>query len=338
MFIDRARIQVEAGNGGRGCVSFRREKFVPRGGPDGGDGGKGGDIYLAATSSQNTLIDFQYRRHFRSGKGHHGEGGNRTGKSGKDLTIPVPLGTIVTDVQTGDVLADLDQDGTTVLVARGGKGGKGNSHFATPIAQAPEFAQEGEEGETRMLDLELKLIADVGLLGFPNAGKSTLLSKISAARPKIGSYPFTTLQPALGTVEMQDHTTFVVADLPGLIEGASHGHGLGLQFLRHIERNRILLHLIDVSAGNEEAPIRRYQILRKELSEYGKGLSRMPQILVASKMDQADPASLRDLRRYATARGLTMLQISALTGEGISELLETIREALAKQKHERERL
>jgi GTP-binding protein len=330
MFIDRARIQVQAGDGGRGSVSFRREKFVPRGGPDGGDGGKGGDVHLTATSSKNTLVDFQYLRHFRSGKGHHGEGGNRTGKSGNDLTIPVPLGTIVTDAQTGEVLADLDQEGATMVVAKGGRGGKGNAHFATPTAQAPEFAQEGEQGESRLLDLELKLIADVGLLGFPNAGKSTLLSKISAAKPKIGSYPFTTLQPVLGTVVMPDHTTFVVADLPGLIEGASHGHGLGLQFLRHIERNRILLHVIDVSGGQEESPVRRYQILRKELSEYGKGLSRMSQIVVASKIDQADPVALRELRRYASRRGLTFLQISSLSGEGIAELLQTVSEELKK--------
>jgi len=328
MFIDKARIEVLAGDGGRGCVSFRREKFVPLGGPDGGDGGIGGDIYVKATTSKNTLLDFQYRRHFRSGKGMHGQGGNRTGKSGKDLIIPVPVGTIVRNAQTADLLADLDREGATVLVARGGRGGKGNSHFATPIAQAPEFAQAGEEGEGCTLDLELKLIADVGLLGFPNAGKSTLLSKISAAKPKIASYPFTTLQPVLGTVAMSDHTTFIVADIPGLIEGASQGHGLGLQFLRHIERNRLLLHLIDVSP-NPEAPVQRFQILRKELSEYGKGLAEMPQILVATKMDEADPKSLQELRRYASRRGLPFHEISSLTGQGIPELLIAIQTALA---------
>ena len=328
MFIDKARLHVQAGDGGRGAVSFRREKFVPRGGPDGGDGGKGGDVYLQATTAKNTLIDFQYLRHFRSGKGQHGQGGNRTGKSGNDLSIPVPVGTVVYNA-TGDVLADLDQEGATVLVARGGRGGKGNSHFATPTAQAPEFAQEGEEGESQYLQLELKLIADVGLLGFPNAGKSTLLSEISAARPKIASYPFTTLQPVLGVVTMPDHTTFVVADIPGLIEGASHGTGLGLQFLRHIERTRMLLHLIDVSP-NEVSPVRRYQLLRKELAEYGRGLSRRPQIVVATKTDQEDPKALTELKKFAARRGLNFHEISAKTGEGIDPLLQSVHRELSK--------
>ena len=328
MFIDKARLHVQAGDGGRGAVSFRREKFVPRGGPDGGDGGKGGDVYLKATHAKNTLVDFQYLRHFRSGRGHHGQGGNRTGKSGNDLWIPVPIGTLVFDAQSGEVLADLNQEDGSVLVARGGRGGKGNSHFATPTAQAPEFAQEGQEGESRYLQLELKLIADIGLLGFPNAGKSTLLSKISAARPKIASYPFTTLQPVLGVVNRPDHTTFVVADIPGLIEGASQGVGLGLQFLRHIERTRILLHLIDVSP-NPESPVKRYQILRKELAEYGRGLSRRPQTVVATKMDEVDPKALKDLRKFASRRGITLFEISAVTGEGLPELLEALQEELA---------
>jgi GTP-binding protein len=327
MFIDKARLHVQAGDGGRGAVSFRREKFVPRGGPDGGDGGKGGDIYLKATSSKNTLIDFQYLRHFRSGRGQHGQGGNRTGKSGNDLWIPVPVGTVVLSA-SGDLIADLDQEDATVLVAKGGRGGKGNSHFATPTAQAPEFSQDGEEGEAMYLNLELKLIADVGLLGFPNAGKSTLLATISAARPKIASYPFTTLQPVLGVVTIDDNTTFVVADIPGLIEGASHGTGLGLQFLRHIERTRMLLHLVDVSP-NEESPVRRYQILRKELAEYGRGLSKRPQIVVASKIDQADPKALADFRKYAARRGLRYLEISAKTGEGLEPLLRAVHQELA---------
>ena len=327
MFIDKARLHVQAGAGGRGSVSFRREKFVPRGGPDGGDGGKGGDVYLKATSSKNTLVDFQYLRHFRSRRGTHGQGGNRTGKSGNDLWIPVPVGTVIYG-DSGEIIADLNEDGTSVLVARGGRGGKGNSHFATPTAQAPEFAQEGEEGEAKYLNLELKLIADVGLLGFPNAGKSTLLSKISAARPKIASYPFTTLQPVLGVVTMDDHTTFVVADIPGLIEGASHGTGLGLQFLRHIERTRILLHLLDVSP-NEESPVRRYQMLRKELAEYGRGLSKMPQIVVATKMDQADPKALSELQKYASRRSLELIEISAVTGKGVQDLLQRVQRELA---------
>ena len=327
MFIDKARLHVQAGDGGRGSVSFRREKFVPRGGPDGGDGGKGGDVYLKATNSKNTLIDFQYLRHFRSGRGTHGQGGNRTGKSGNDLWIPVPVGTVVYG-DTGETIADLNEDGATVLVARGGRGGKGNSHFATPTAQAPEFAQEGEEGEAKYLNLELKLIADVGLLGFPNAGKSTLLSKISAARPKIASYPFTTLQPILGVVTRDDHTTFVVADIPGLIEGASQGTGLGLQFLRHIERTRILLHLVDVSP-NEDSPVRRYQLLRKELAEYGRGLSKMPQIVVATKLDQADSKALTELQKYTSRRGLDLVEISAVTGKGLEDLMQRVQRELA---------
>jgi GTP-binding protein len=327
-FIDKARIHVQAGDGGRGAVSFRREKFVPRGGPDGGDGGKGGDVHLKATTAKNTLIDFQYLRHFRSGKGQNGQGGKRTGKSGKDLWIPVPVGTVIQDAHSGELIADLDQEDGTALVARGGRGGKGNAHFATPTEQAPGFAQEGEPGEVRMLDLELKLIADVGLLGFPNAGKSTLLSKISAARPKIASYPFTTLQPVLGVVTMDDHTTFVVADIPGLIEGASAGHGLGLQFLRHIERTRILLHLVDVSE-TVPSPVERYQIIRKELAEYGRGLSRMPQIVVATKIDRSDAKALQELRRFASRRGLSLVEISAVTGEGIPHLLELVRDQLS---------
>ena len=329
MFIDKARLHVQAGDGGRGAVSFRREKFVPRGGPDGGDGGKGGDVYLKATHSKNTLVDFQYLRHFRAGRGQHGKGGNCTGKSGNDLWISVPVGTVVLDGSTGDVIADLDREDASILVARGGRGGKGNSHFATPTAQAPEFAKEGEEGEGKYLDLELKLIADAGLLGFPNAGKSTLLSKISAARPKIASYPFTTLQPVLGVVKMPDETSFVVADIPGLIEGAAQGTGLGLQFLRHIERTRLLLHLIDVSP-QEETPVHRYQILRKELADYGKGLSRMPQIVVATKMDQADPKSLQELRKFASRRDLRLIEISSHTGEGIIELLKLVKDTLSK--------
>jgi len=328
MFIDKARILVRAGNGGRGAISFRREKFVPRGGPDGGDGGKGGDVYLKATSSKNTFIDFRYLREFQAGKGQHGQGGNRTGKSGNDRSIPVPVGTVVYDAETGSVLADMDQDGENFLIARGGRGGKGNAHFVTPTAQAPEFAQEGENGEEKMLNLELKLIADVGLLGFPNAGKSTLLSKISAARPKIASYPFTTLQPVLGTVKLGDNTTFVVADIPGLIEGASHGHGLGLQFLRHIERTRLLLHLIDVS-GELESPVKRYRILCKELAEYGRGLSKRPQIVVATKIDQADPKALQELRKFTARRDLKLMEISAKTGSGLPELLDALKGELA---------
>ncbi|HSP05872.1 MAG TPA: GTPase ObgE, partial [Acidobacteriota bacterium] len=289
MFIDEARIVVRAGHGGNGCVSFRREKFVPHGGPDGGDGGKAGDLYLKATRRLNTLLDFRYRRHFKSERGGHGSGANRTGRSTEDVYISVPEGTQVFDAQSGALLCDLDHDGAELLVARGGRGGRGNAYFATATVQAPEFAQDGQAGEERELRLELKLLADVGLIGLPNAGKSTLLSRISAARPKIASYPFTTLKPLLGVVNYDDHTTIIVADIPGLIEGASQGHGLGLQFLRHIERTRLLLHLVDISAEQEEEPVARLTTIQKELKSYGRGLPDKPQILVATKLDAGIP-------------------------------------------------
>jgi GTP-binding protein len=330
MFIDAVRIRVQAGEGGRGCVSFRREKFVPRGGPNGGDGGKGGDVYLKANAKKHTLLDFHYRHHFKSERGRHGEGGNRTGRSGEDLWIDVPVGTVVYDGETNEELADLSNDGAFVLVAKGGRGGYGNARFATPTVQAPDYAQQGEAGETRTLNLELKLIADAGLIGLPNAGKSTLLSKISAAKPKIASYPFTTLHPLLGTVRIDDHTAFVVADIPGLIEGASHGHGLGLQFLRHIERTRILLHLIDVSAVPVMSPIDRYRIVNQELVQYGKGLVSKPQILVATKVDIADSGQLSDLAEFAKQESLPFVPISAATGKGLSELLYLVKNKLAR--------
>lgn len=321
MFIDKARIHIQAGSGGRGCVSFRREKFVPRGGPDGGDGGKGGDIYLQATTRKNTLQDFRYRHHFRSKRGRHGEGSNRTGKSGEDLWIQVPVGTVVTDEVTGEILADLDEDKAASRIARGGRGGRGNARFATAVHQAPENAEDGEEGEERQIVLELKSIADAGLVGFPNAGKSTLLSRISAAKPRIASYPFTTLQPILGTVFYDDSTTIIVADIPGLIEGASEGHGLGLQFLRHIERTRALLHLVDVSRDQVTPALERYRSIRKELSEYGKGLAEKSEILVCTKLDAVDPEELKALEEYASRRGIPLVAISSLTGEGLERLL-----------------
>jgi GTP-binding protein len=328
MFIDKARIQVQAGVGGRGCVSFRREKFVPRGGPDGGDGGKGGDIYLLATREKNTLLDFRYKHHFKSDRGRHGEGAKRTGRSGEDLTVLVPVGTVVSDSETGEVIADLDHEGAQILIARGGRGGKGNSNFATATVQAPDYAQEGTPGEQRTLELELKLIADVGLLGFPNAGKSTLLSAISAAKPKIASYPFTTLQPVLGTVAYGYNSTIVVADIPGIIEGASQGHGLGLQFLRHIERTRLLLHLVDVSTEAQDSPVVRYGAIQKELSQYGKGLSEKPQIVVATKIDIANPEYLSELQQFVQQRQLPFVAISAETKDGIQELLNIMQHHL----------
>lgn len=325
MFVDEAKIRVQSGRGGRGCVSFRREKFVPRGGPDGGDGGKGGDVYLKATDRLNTLQEFRHRRHFKSGSGQHGKGSNQTGRSAEDLWVEVPLGTVVKDEETGEVIGDLDQKGATIRVARGGRGGRGNAHFVTSSSQAPEFAQEGEAGEERRLDLELKLLADVGLIGLPNAGKSTLLSRISAARPKIASYPFTTLTPLLGVVQLDENSSIVVADIPGLIEGASEGHGLGLQFLRHIERTRILLHLIDVSEEQTEDPVQRFRTIQKELSEYSRDLRSKSQIIVATKLDVANEKYLQELREFATKQNIPLVSISAVTGEGIDNLLRAMK-------------
>src|SRR5262249_32244253 len=287
-------------------------------------GGKGGSITLRETSSKNTLLDFRYRKRFAAPRGQHGKGSNQTGRSGEDMQIDVPIGTVVRDADTGALLADLDSDGATVLVARGGRGGRGNAHFATPTTQAPQFAQEGEPGEQRRLDLELKLLADAGLLGLPNAGKSTLLSRISAAKPKIANYPFTTLEPLLGTVSIGDHTTIVVADLPGLIEGASRGQGLGLQFLRHIERTRILLHLVDVSGQEEMTPIQRYRVIRKELRRYGRDVVDKPEILVATKLDAADPKRLAGLQRFATKHKIPFVAISAVSGQGLPDLLKLL--------------
>jgi GTP-binding protein len=325
MFIDEAKIHVQAGRGGRGCVSFRREKFVPRGGPDGGDGGKGGDIFLKATSRLNTLLDFRYRRHFKSGRGQHGKGSNQTGRSAEDIWIEVPRGTVIRDAETGETIADLDQDGSTVRVARGGRGGRGNTHYVTASSQAPEFAQEGEAGDERTLELELKLLADAGLVGLPNAGKSTLLSRISAARPKIAAYPFTTLAPLLGVVRLDEETSMVVADIPGLIEGASEGHGLGLQFLRHIERTRILLHLIDISDEQPEEPMERFKIIRKELAQYGHGINSKPQIIVGTKLDVANEKRLKKLQSFAKSQKTPFVAVSAVTGEGIDDLLKVMR-------------
>jgi GTPase len=321
MFVDEAKIHVQSGRGGRGCVSFRREKFVPRGGPDGGDGGKGGDIYLKATGRLNTLQEFRHRRHFKSGHGQHGKGSNQTGRSAEDLWIDIPLGTVIKDAETDEVIADLDHEGATILIARGGRGGRGNSKFVTSSAQAPEYAQEGEPGQEKKLGLELKLLADGGLIGLPNAGKSTLLSRISAAKPKIASYPFTTLTPLLGVVQLDEHSSMVVADIPGLIEGASQGHGLGLQFLRHIERTRILLHLIDVSDEQSEDPIKRFQMIQNELAQYSHDIKEKRQIVVATKLDVANEKYLKKLKEFATKQHYPFAAISAVTGEGIDNLL-----------------
>ena len=317
MFIDRARIFVKAGDGGNGCVSFRREKFVPKGGPDGGDGGDGGNVILQVDPHLHTLLDFHYKQHFRAQRGRHGEGGKRAGARGKDRILRVPPGTQVYDDETGELLADLVEPGQQVVVARGGKGGKGNAAFATATRQTPRYAQPGTKGEERWIRLELKIIADVGLVGFPNAGKSTLLAKVSAARPKIAEYPFTTLQPNLGLVRVDDSHSFVMADIPGLIEGAHRGKGLGLQFLRHIERTRLLLFLIEATSKNAR---KDFEVLQHELRSYSEKLARKPALVALTKIDLI-PRRPVPLPRV---NGRPVFAISAVTGEGISELLRAL--------------
>lgn len=326
---------VKGGDGGNGCVAFRREKYVPRGGPSGGDGGHGGNVFLQATLHENTLLRFRFNREFRAERGRHGEGSNKTGRSGADLIIPVPLGTVVFDEDTGEQVADLTAAGQQLLVARGGRGGRGNQHFAKPWHQAPREAEEGQPGEERRLRLELKLLADVGLVGFPNAGKSTLISRISAARPKIADYPFTTLEPHLGVVYAgEDPTapetrTFVVADLPGLIEGAHQGAGLGTRFLRHIERTRLLAHLIDSSDASDRDPVQDFEIIRGELVAFSRALAEKPVLVVATKLDiTSDRARLERLRAFCADRGLEFHAISSATGEGVRELVMVMAQRL----------
>jgi GTPase len=340
MFVDEAKIAVKAGDGGNGCVAFRREKYVPRGGPSGGDGGRGGSVYLEANPNDNTLLRYRYNREFKADRGRHGEGSNCTGVSGEDMILKVPVGTFVYDSNGSELLADLKKPGQRVLVAQGGKGGRGNQHFAKPWHQAPREKEEGEPGEERHLRLELKLLADVGLVGFPNAGKSTLISVISAARPKIANYPFTTLEPNLGVVNADGGTgghgtelgrTFVVADLPGLIEGASEGAGLGIRFLRHVERTRLLVHLIDTSDTAEMDPIKAFEIIEGELSAFSEALTQKPRILVATKLDATtDHAKLEELREFCKERGLEFHAISAPTGEGVKDLVRGMADALDK--------
>jgi GTP-binding protein len=320
-FVDEAVIHVKAGNGGNGCVAFRREKFVPRGGPAGGDGGRGGHVILLADPSVKTLVDLHLQRTYKAENGQHGQGSNKHGADGKDLVIRVPVGTVVYDAETGELIADLVKAGQRVIVARGGRGGRGNAAFATPTRQTPVFAELGEPGEERTLRLELKLLADVGIIGYPNVGKSTLISRISAARPKIADYPFTTLVPNLGTVRV-DNFSFVVADLPGLIEGAHRGVGLGHQFLRHAERTSLLLHMVDIAAVEGRDPICDFETINEELRLYNPELAKKPQIVVANKMDL--PNAHENLRRclpYWRERGYEVFAISALTGEGIEPLV-----------------
>ncbi len=319
MFFDEARIYVRGGDGGDGCVAFRREKFVPFGGPSGGNGGAGGDVYLVADRNLNTLIHFKQRVHFKAGRGGRGSGQNQQGKRGEDRLIPVPPGTVVYDADSGEFLGDLVEDGQRVRVARGGRGGRGNAAFASPTHQAPRLAEHGEPGQERWLRLELKLIADVGLVGMPNAGKSTLLATVSAARPKIADYPFTTLQPNLGVVTVDGYQSFVLADLPGLIEGASQGAGLGHQFLRHVERTRLLLHLLDGAAAN---PLADYETINRELAQYSQRLALKPQIVVLTKMDLPEAQARWPLVQEAMReRGTEAYAISAVSGQGVQALM-----------------
>jgi len=321
MFIDEVRILVKAGDGGNGCLAFRREKFVPRGGPSGGDGGRGGDVILVSSEHENTLLKFRYNPEHKAERGRHGEGSNRTGADGQSLEVQVPVGTVVYDESTGARLYDFTHPGERFTVASGGRGGKGNARFATSTHQAPTEHEPGRLGEEKRLRLELKLLADVGLVGFPNAGKSTLISRVSAARPKIADYPFTTLEPNLGVVELPDYRSFVVADIPGLIEGAHEGHGLGIQFLRHIERTRLLVHLVDVSEASGRDPVQDFETVMDELASFSRDLVSKPMLVAASKMDVAqDPARVLALRLHVAERGMAYFEISSATGLGIEKL------------------
>lgn len=324
MFIDEAKIRVKAGDGGNGCVAFRREKYVPRGGPSGGDGGKGGDVYLESSERHNTLVHFRFNPEYKAERGRHGEGSNRAGREGEDIVLKVPVGTIVYDQESGDRLHDFSRADERMVIAHGGRGGRGNARFATSTHQAPREHEPGRPGEERHLRLELKLLADVGLVGYPNVGKSTLISRISAARPKIANYPFTTLEPNLGTVAVGDEAepvSFVVADIPGLIEGAHTGAGLGMQFLRHIERTRLLVHLVEVSdTSGRPDPVHDFEVIMDELKSYGAGLESKPMIVAASKMDIADKKKLAALRKYCARKRLKLFPLSAATGSGLDEL------------------
>ena len=322
-FIDEAMITVQSGDGGKGCVSFRREKFIPRGGPDGGDGGKGGDIILTTTSRKRTLYHFKYQKHFKAEIGAHGQGNQKTGKNGRNLTIELPPGTLVIDADTGHLIKDLVDTDETFVILKGGRGGQGNTKFKTSTHRTPRFAQPGEPGETRTLKLELKLLADVGIIGLPNAGKSTLISAISSARPKIANYPFTTLTPSLGVVQTGYAEPFVVADIPGLIKGAHQGTGLGIKFLRHIERTRILVHLIDVSSIDTDDPLREYHTINQELAMYDEKLVQKPQIVVLNKLDLPGVRKMAEIFQ-SVVKDKKVALISALTGQGLEQLKSQI--------------
>jgi GTP-binding protein len=334
MFVDEIDIFVKGGDGGAGCISFRREKFVPRGGPDGGDGGDGGSVYLEADPALTTLLDFRYQRHYHAERGQHGEGSNRHGAGGDDLVVRVPLGTVVTERDGGEKIGDLTVPGERVLVVAGVRGGRGNARFSSSTNRAPRRADQGRFGPERWLHLELKLLADVGVIGFPNAGKSTLVSRVSAAKPKIGDYPFTTLQPTLGIARVDGERTFVIADLPGLIPGASEGRGLGHQFLRHTERTRLLLQVLDLDPASGREPLEDLAVIDAELAAYSPELAARPQLVVANKTDVADgdpaaAAALERVRRHCAATGRPFHAISAVTGRGLGELLHDVADRLA---------
>ena len=329
MFVDYAKIIIESGKGGDGAATFRREKYVAAGGPDGGDGGKGGDIYFEVDPDSNTLIDFRFTKKFKAKNGENGSGNRCFGKSGEDLTVKVPKGTIVKDAETGKVIVDMSEDGQRELILKGGRGGKGNVHFATSTRQAPHFAIDGEKGKLKEVILELKLLADVGLIGFPNVGKSTILSRVTAATPKIADYHFTTIDPNLGVVKTEHGDSFVLADIPGIIEGASDGVGLGIQFLRHVERTRLLLHVIDVAGTEGRNPVDDFNKINEELKKYSEKLAGRKQIIVANKIDSMqDENNYKELEELAKNNGLEIFKISAVTGEGLNELFNYVAEII----------
>ncbi|MBI5682282.1 MAG: GTPase ObgE [Deltaproteobacteria bacterium] len=332
-FIDEALIYVKAGNGGRGCVSFRREKYVPKGGPDGGDGGDGGDVIIIGDKRLSSLLDFKYKKNYIAERGQHGKGSNWHGRNGKSITIHVPVGTVIKDAESGEIIEDIISDGQKLLISKSGRGGKGNAHFVSSTFQTPRFAQPGEEGEEKNLKLELKLLADVGIIGFPNAGKSTLISRISKAKPKIADYPFTTIRPYLGVVHVGDYANFVVADIPGLIEGAHEGKGLGIRFLKHVERTSIFIHLIDISPFSNREPEKDFEVINKELAAFNPALKNKKQIIALNKIDIPDARErLPNLLKFFESKGIKTFAVSAATGEGLDELIRYAAQEVMKGK------
>lgn len=333
-FIDTASIKLKAGKGGDGCISFRREKYVPKGGPNGGNGGNGASIYFIGDKTRHTLMDFRYKAVYKAEDGEKGKGSDMHGRAGQDLILPVPLGTIIKNSETGDIIADITSHGDKILAAKGGRGGRGNMCFATPEQRAPRYAEDGKDGEELEVELELKLLADVGIIGFPNAGKSTFISVVSAAKPKIADYPFTTLTPNLGVIKDGHGGSFVIADMPGLIEDAHTGSGLGHQFLRHIERTSILLHFID--ASSEESMVKRYETIRRELTLYNSGLDNRTEIITATKMDAYNEDNLKEFEEYVAKNNLTLFKISSISHNGTKELIEYVSEHVKKSRNEYE--